>query len=466
MGVCFDRLLVLESVAMYAPPELIPSSPVVSVGDLVRRARELLEHNLPLLWVSGEISNFTRATSGHWYFSLKDNSAQVRCVLFRNKSQYLDWVPENGMQVEVRALATLYEARGEFQLNIETMRRAGLGALYAAFEKLKIKLGQEGLFDSKRKRPLPAYSRQIGIITSPAAAALKDVLNTLNRRMPAIPVVLYPAPVQGEGAAEKIATAIQIAGNRAECDVLILCRGGGSIEDLWPFNEEVVARAIHASPIPVISGIGHETDFTIADFVSDQRAPTPTAAAELITPDRENLLHQLAVLAKRLHGNTQRRLEDRVQHVDYLSRRLIHPGEKLLQQWRQLSHLRGRLQQTCNRALDDRNWQVQFLVRQLTGSRPDFARREEKLLELARRMQLASDHRLAKHATQLENLALNLEHLNPLTILARGFSIVENESGELLRDSAQATPGTGLKITLARGWLKAEVTKNEAGESP
>ncbi|MDP2783649.1 MAG: exodeoxyribonuclease VII large subunit, partial [Sulfurimicrobium sp.] len=234
--------------------------PVLTVSELNRHAKAVLEQTFPLLWVGGEISNFTRATSGHWYFTLKDGQAQVRCAMFRHKSQYMEFRPENGMHVEVRALVTLYEARGEYQLSVESMRRAGLGALFAAFEKLKAKLAGEGLFDERHKQSLPAFPRRIGIVTSPAAAALRDVLTTLRRRMPNIPVVLYPAPVQGEGAGQKIAQAIQQADRRNECDVLILCRGGGSIEDLWAFNEEVVARAIAACKTPIVSGIGHETD--------------------------------------------------------------------------------------------------------------------------------------------------------------------------------------------------------------
>ncbi|MDO8311439.1 MAG: exodeoxyribonuclease VII large subunit, partial [Sideroxyarcus sp.] len=267
---------------------------VLSVRELNLAAKQLIEGGLPLLWVRGEISNFVNAASGHWYFSLKDEAAQVRCVMFRHKSQYLDFKPANGMQVEVLALASLYEARGDFQLTLDKMRPAGLGALYEAFERLKSKLEGEGLFEAWRKRDLPLLPRQIGIVTSLQAAALRDVLRTLANRMPNVPVLLYPAPVQGEGAAQKIAQAIRTASQRAECDVLIVCRGGGSIEDLWAFNEEAVARAIAASHIPVVSGVGHETDFTIADFVADMRAATPTAAAQAVVPDRQELQQRLA----------------------------------------------------------------------------------------------------------------------------------------------------------------------------
>ena len=294
---------------MFFNSNALEKNRVFSVRELNFAAKQLLENGLPLLWVRGEVSNFVCAASGHWYFSLKDEQAQVRCVMFRHKSQYLDWQPKNGMQVEVLALATLYEARGDFQLTLEQMRPAGLGALYEAFERLKKKLEGEGLFDAARKRVLPSMPAQIGIVTSPQAAALRDVLTTLARRMSGIPVVLYPTPVQGEGAAQKIAQAIRLANERAECDVLIVCRGGGSIEDLWAFNEEVVARAIAASTIPVVSGVGHETDFTIADFVADERAPTPTAAAQRVAPDRDALLRSLRDMAQHLQRAQRNRLQ-------------------------------------------------------------------------------------------------------------------------------------------------------------
>ncbi len=315
------------------------SSRVIGVAELNRLAKELIERQLPLMWVAGEISNFMRAASGHCYFSLKDAQAQVRCVMFRHKAQLHDWKPENGMQIEVRATPSFYEARGEFQLNVEAMRRAGLGALYAAFEQLKARLSAEGLFAEERKQVLPRFPRAIGIVTSPHAAALRDVLTTLKRRMPAIPVIIYPTPVQGEGAAAKIAAALATADARAECDVLILCRGGGSIEDLWAFNEEVVARAIDACNLPVICGVGHETDFTIADFVADVRAPTPTAAAQLACPNCVDLRERAVQLYHRFKRVMERALERRMQHVDGLARRLVHPGERIASQLRDIAQL-------------------------------------------------------------------------------------------------------------------------------
>ena len=318
-------------------------SEVLSVSALTRSVRDLLEHRYPLLWVGGEISNITAARSGHLYFSLKDDLAQVRCVMFRSRNQALGWSPREGMKVEVQALLTMYEARGEFQLNVESMRRAGVGLLFEAFLKLRDRLDKEGLFDAGAKRELPALPRAVGVVTSLHAAALHDVLTTLARRNPALPVIVYPVPVQGEGAAERIAAAVRVAGARRDCDVLIVCRGGGTIEDLWAFNDESVARAIRACAVPVVTGIGHEIDFTIADFAADRRAATPTAAAELVSPVRKELLASLAGLAERLRACILRRLQERAQHVDYLTRRLVHPEAALRARSQLLAHLVARL---------------------------------------------------------------------------------------------------------------------------
>ena len=433
------------------------TAPVLSVSELNRLTKTVLEQNLPLMWVAGEISNFKRYESGHSYFTLKDSAAQVDCVMFRHKLQYLDWLPENGMQVEVRAAPTLYEARGKFQLGVETMRRAGLGALYEAYEKLKARLGQEGLFDEARKRPLPPFPRAVGIVTSPQAAALRDVLTTLRRRMPSLPVILYPAPVQGEGAAQKIAQAIAVAGMRGECDVLIVCRGGGSIEDLWSFNEEVVARAIAACPIPVVCGVGHETDFTIADFVADARAPTPTAAAQLASPDRAELAQQLRQWQHRLARVAQRTLEERMQRLDYLSRRLVHPGERIRNQAQHLQHLASRLGGVGRRALESLSWQVLGLAQRFGAARPDLDARARETDGLARRLQQAARERLNAAATQLTGLEAHLKHLNPQLVLERGYSITETADSRVVRDGSQLALGEELKITFARGWADAQV---------
>ena len=433
------------------------STRVIGVADLNRLAKELIEHNLPLMWVAGEISNFMRAASGHCYFSLKDAQAQVRCVMFRHKAQLHDWKPENGMQVEVRATPSFYEARGEFQLNVETMRRAGLGALYAAFEKLKARLQTEGLFDTAFKRELPRFPRAIGVVTSPQAAALRDVLTTLRRRMPSIPVVIYPTPVQGEGAGARIAAAIAAADARAECDVLIVCRGGGSIEDLWAFNEEVVARAIHACVLPVVSGVGHETDFTIADFVADARAPTPTAAAELASPDRDELRQDAGHLYQRLKRVMERALERRMQQADSLARRLQHPGEHIANQMRELDHLAGKMRSAWAHMAADRQWQWRDLTQRVRAQRPDFTALATRQHVLAQRLAGAAGHRVDTWAAGLKSVAAQLEQLNPHAVFERGYSMVETADGKIVRAGNELQTGEEVRLTFARGWARAQV---------
>ena len=430
---------------------------VISVAELNRLAKELIEGNLPLMWVAGEISNYMRAASGHSYFSLKDGQAQVRCVMFRHKGQLHDWKPENGMQVEVRATPSFYEARGEFQLNIEVMRRSGLGALYEAFEKLKAKLQAEGLFDPASKQQIPDFPRAIGVVTSLQAAALRDVLTTLKRRMAAIPVIIYPTPVQGEGAGRQIAAAIAAADAHAACDVLILCRGGGSIEDLWAFNEEVVARAIHACRLPVVSGVGHETDFTIADFVADARAPTPTAAAQMASPDRDDLRQQLGHLSQRLVRVTERALERRMQQLDVLARRLTHPGERIADQLRHLGHLASRLRAAWAHGTQSSAWQLRELYQQVLTLRPDFAALAVEQRTLAQRLNSATVQRFATLRAEVKSLSAQIAQLNPQAVLERGYSMVETASGKIVHDSAQVRQDEEVRLTFAQGWAKAQV---------
>jgi exodeoxyribonuclease VII large subunit len=394
-------------------------SPVVTVSQLLRSARDTLEQRFPLQWIAGEISNFRPAASGHLYFVLKDEQAQVDCVMFRGRAAYLDWQPRDGMRVEARALVTLYEPRGRFQLNVEAMRRAGLGQLYEKFLRLKERLAAEGLFDAAAKRALPAHPRQIGVITSLAAAALRDVLTTLRRRNPAIPVVVYPAPVQGEGAAERLARALGTASRRAECDVLLLVRGGGSIEDLWQFNEELLARAIRDCVIPVVAGIGHETDFTIADFAADERAPTPTAAAELVSPPAEALRAQVVQAGLRLARETARRIEYAMQAVDALARRLVHPAERLRNSRQHLQHL-------------------------------------------AARLSAAMKHQFAQVTARLETCQAVLAGLDHQTVLARGYSLTLNVNNEIVRDAAQVAEGERIVTALARGRLESQVLRKRS----
>ena len=389
---------------------------IMSVSELNRLAKEVLEQSFPLFWVSGEISNLTRAASGHWYFSLKDAGAQVSCVMFRGRNSYLDWVPKEGDKVEARALVTLYEARGSFQLTIEFLQRAGAGALFEAFEKLKAKLQQEGLFDPAFKQAIPAHPRQIGIVTSPDAAALHDVLTTLKRRMPSIPVIIYPTPVQGKGAATQIANAINSAHERNECDVLIVCRGGGSMEDLWQFNEEVVARAIANCRIPTISGVGHETDFTISDFVADARAATPTGAAELVSPSREALLSKLKQLGFQLFKNSQDIFNQRAQMLDYLARRLVSPTEKIAQQ-------------------------------------------QQQITQLGYRLDLSIKQQLQRQKNNLRQIEQNLHHLNPQAVLTRGYAFAQSKDGQIINDSAQIKLGDTINLTFGVGEAEAIVSK-------
>jgi exodeoxyribonuclease VII large subunit len=430
---------------------------VFSVRELNLAAKQLIEGGLPLLWVRGEISNFVSAASGHWYFSLKDEMAQVRCVMFRHKSQYLDFKPANGMQVEVLALATLYEARGDFQLTLEKMRPAGLGALFEAFERLKAKLESEGLFDADRKRDLPLLPRQIGIVTSPQAAALRDVLRTLANRMPNVPVVLYPTPVQGEGAGQKIAQAIKTASQRAECDVLIVCRGGGSIEDLWAFNEEVVARAIAASHIPVVSGVGHETDSTIADFVADLRAATPTAAAQAVVPERQELRQRLRLGGQQLQRALSRRFEQGMQQLDFMQRRLVHPAQRILQQTERLGAVQLRMRLAHTYTVQHRQGHWSSLWQRLRGQRPDVARLLEQQTNHTRRLGSAMRSTIDRHDARLIALQQHLQLLDPQQVLARGYSMVRDARGGIVVNSDRIASGDTLEITFAQGGAKVVV---------
>ncbi len=433
------------------------STRVIGVAELNRIAKDLIERNMPLMWVAGEISNFTRAVSGHCYFSLKDAQAQVRCVMFRHKAQLHDWMPQNGMQIEIRAVPSFYEARGEFQLNVETMRRAGLGALYAAYEQLKAKLLAEGLFADEAKQALPRFPHSIGIITSTQAAALRDVLTTLKRRMPSIPIIIYPTPVQGAGAGAKIAAALATADARAECDVLILCRGGGSIEDLWSFNEEIVARAIHACRLPVICGVGHETDFTIADFVADARAPTPTAAAQMVCPNCVDLRQEAAHLSKRLMRVMERALERRMQHVDGIARRLLHPGEHIANQLRDLLRLANRLHGAWAHGAADRQWHLRDLLQRLLAQRTDVNALAVRQQVLSQRLTGVARHRLDALSARVKSMGAHLAHLNPHAVFERGYSMVEAADGQIVRASSELKTDEEVRLTFARGWARAQV---------
>lgn len=444
-------------------PDDAPAQPVLTVSELNRMVRRALESHLPLLRVEGEVSNFTRAASGHWYFSLKDAQAQVRCVMFRGRNQFADFTPANGDHVEIRALPSFYEARGEFQLGAESMRRAGAGRLYEAFLERKAKLAVEGLFDPARKRVPPRFPRVIGVVTSPGAAALRDVLTALARRMPGIRVILYPTQVQGAGAGAQIATAIRAAGLRAECEVLLVCRGGGSIEDLWAFNDEAVVRAIAASPMPVVSGVGHETDFTLADFAADLRAPTPTAAAELASPLRDELRTGLTLLERQLHRTFARKQYDATQRLDDLARRLLHPAEHLRRQRAQLDLLHTRLRQRIRQGHLYAHSRLDWLEHRHSGSAQLLRRKRQALDELGARLQRGRTVEWARHAFTLDRLAASLGHLDPAQVLARGYSLVRLAGGGVVQDAGCLSAGANLEIRFHRGGARATVvsTTNE-----
>jgi len=400
---------------LFSPPSP-PASPVVTVSELLRSVRDSLERRFPLAWVSGEISNLSRAPSGHLYFTLKDGQAQVDCVMFRSRASLMQAELRDSARVEARARVTLYEPRGRFQLSGEAVRQAGMGPLYERFLRVKEKLEREGLFAAELKRALPEFPRCIGVVTSLAAAALRDVLTTLARRNPSLAVAVYPVPVQGQGAARQIATMLGRASERGDCEVLLLVRGGGSIEDLWPFNEEVVARAIRQSSIPVVVGVGHETDFTIADFAADARAPTPTAAAEMASPSRAELIGRLAACAQSIAREMRRRLEYAAQGLDGWARRLVHPAARL-------------------------------------------AAHRDVVLQLNARLAFALAHCVHRASARLERLSAALGSLDPAAVLSRGYSITYGAAGAVLRDAANVKEGEQLRTRLARGEIASQVRK-------
>ncbi|MDD3448011.1 MAG: exodeoxyribonuclease VII large subunit [Gammaproteobacteria bacterium] len=439
-----------------SPPERI----VYSVSRLLQAVRQRLETGFPLLWLEGEISNFARPASGHFYFTLKDEAAQVRCAMFRNRNQLLRFQPRNGLHILVRARVSLYEARGEFQLIIEHLEEAGTGALRQAFEALKARLAGEGLFDAAHRRPLPALPRRLGVITSPTGAAVRDILSVLARRFPALPVLIYPVPVQGEAAAAAIVETLRLAGERQECDVLILARGGGSLEDLQPFNEERVARAIRACPIPVVSGVGHEVDVTIADFAADRRAPTPSAAAELVAPDRAEWLTRLAATERRLGRLAHAVLTRRRERVEWLRLRLQHPGQRLIALAQRLDELEQRMGRAQGHILQRRAARLAELSAHLRRHAP--LHRLHQLRQqhggLALRLEHALANGLARRREQLAGLARGLHAVSPLATLERGYAIATHAgTGAVLRDARQAPPGTIVETRLAHGRLRSRV---------
>ncbi|MGC3980637.1 MAG: exodeoxyribonuclease VII large subunit [Steroidobacteraceae bacterium] len=436
---------------------------IYTPGRLNREARMLLERGFGSLWLEGELSNLSRPSSGHWYFSLKDDSAQLRSAMFRQRNMLVNFAPKDGMHVLVRGRVSLYEPRGDYQFIVDVMEEAGEGALRRQFEQLKAKLAAAGLFAAEHKKPLPALPKRIGVITSPTGAAIRDILHILKRRFPSIPVLIYPVPVQGAGAAEQIAAAIRLADQRQDCDVLIVARGGGSLEDLWSFNEEVVARAIFDCRIPLITGVGHEVDFTIADFVADVRAPTPSGAAELVVPDCQTWLQSLSVLQRRLLNGLRRHLQQHLQTFTWLQRRLqqLHPGVQLRQRAQRLDELEQRLLRALQFDIEQRRrllgtqasrLQAQSPVLRLANARAQLQQLQVALQTLMREQQEALRNRLLM-ATR------SLETLSPLATLTRGYAIVSDAQGHAVLDVSQLQVGDEIIARVSKGRVAATVSE-------
>lgn len=445
----------------------IQSRDIYTITRLNREVRSILETGFPLLWLEGELSNLACPASGHWYLTLKDSHAQVRCAMFRTRNRLLKFVPRNGMQVIVRAKIGLYEPRGEFQIIIEHMEEAGEGALRQQFEQLKNKLNQEGLFSSKTKKKLPAIPKRIGVITSPSGAAIHDVLTTIKRRFASLKVIIYPVSVQGKPAAEEIAKTIKLANKRNECDVLLLTRGGGSLEDLWSFNEEVVARAIYDSNIPLISAVGHDVDFTISDFVADIRAATPTAAAELVSPDVNHWLLQIGTLQKRLNRQILNTIKSKQASVQQHARNIVHPSRYIEETSQRLDEILYRLKNAIKTQLSDYQLKLSHLHARCNATDPSqsISSKKNKLLELTLRLNSAQDQQINELKQRFIRCTSTLEAVSPLATLSRGYAYVQlTESNAIVKDSMQLQNGDQVKTTLANGKFTATVT-NKIGRA-
>ncbi len=476
--------------------------PVFTVTELNRKVRQLLEGKFPLIVVQGEISNLSSPASGHLYFSLKDEQSQVRCAMFRNRAQMLAFKPKNGDKVQLHARVSLYEGRGDYQLIAETMEEQGRGALIRAFEALKHRLKEEGLFDRSAKKPLPPIPDVIGLVTSPTGAAVRDMLTVLNRRFPLAEVIIYPAVVQGVDAPDAIARAIELAHLHDKADLLIVGRGGGSLEDLWAFNDERVARAIFASLIPIVSAVGHETDITISDYVADLRAPTPSAAAELVSPDLNQWQNWLAQSENKLQQQMQRLLQDQQQRLDYLDHRYQRCYQDLLQQDRQLQQMEKRLTQAMENLLLKKQQQLDLQANQLRHPKEIIQRQQDQLVSQGKRLTLGWQHQqqqmqqaleqlehrlkqaspeklqqqsqqdlsaleqrlyksvqnqLAKQNQTLAQLSHRLETVSPLATLSRGYAIVEDDQGNIIRHHQQVEEGDTVTARLSEGQLICQV---------
>jgi len=445
-------------------PSNDPVSAAISVSQLNRRVKTLIEQGMARLWVEGEISNLSRPASGHIYLSLKDDSAQVSAAWFRQRQRAPAIGFKNGDRVLAYGRVSLYEARGNYQLIIEQLEPAGEGVLKRRFDALKLKLANEGLFDEDRKQGLPLLPNRIGVITSPSGAAIRDVLSVLQRRFPAVPVVIYPASVQGDAAPGELISALSNAVDRDECDALILCRGGGSLEDLWAFNDEQLARAIAACPLPIISAVGHEVDFTIADFVADVRAPTPSGAAEIIVPSQSDWLRQIGGFATRIARVGQRALEDKSQQLDWLTKRLAasSPAATLQRQRDSLREQSGRLSSSIRQLIFKRRYQLQGTSAELLKLSPALSvqRSIGQLNQIRQRLATAADNNVSDASHRLALLGRALHSVSPLATLDRGYAIVRREDSDaVLMDTADVKQGDDVRTRLARGEFTATVKK-------
>jgi exodeoxyribonuclease VII large subunit len=450
-----------------ATPHLQDTRPrALSVSELNHQARHLLESSFMQVWVEGELSGFSRPSSGHWYFSLKDRKCQVRCAMFRGMNQRIRTPPKEGDQVRIRGKVTLYENRGDFQIIVEHVEPAGLGALQQAFEELKRKLLAEGLFEQASKKPLPSLPRHIGVVTSPTGAAIHDILTVLARRCPAIPVTLYPTAVQGKAATADIVRAIEAAQNHGVADVLIIGRGGGSLEDLWCFNEEAVARAIAACRIPTVSAVGHEVDVTIADFVADLRAPTPSAAAEKISPDQSDWLKQLRDREFRLSNAMGLALKRLSTQLGHLSARLRDPRRELLEKAQRMDELELRLRKAIRQRLTTVGVRNDHLRQRLVMQSPhrQLSDSQDALRRVSERLVSVMQQDLKQRRDNLEHAAQTLNVVSPLATLGRGYSIVRDNNGNILRDASNVNPGDTISARVARGEMTAKVTSVKSAE--
>lgn len=437
------------------------SPSIFTVSRLNQTVRLLLEQEIGQVWISGEISNFTQPASGHWYFTLKDDTAQVRCAMFRNSNRRVTFRPQHGQQVLVRASITLYEPRGDYQIIVESMQPAGEGLLQQKYEQLKAALSAEGLFDQQYKQPLPSPAHCVGVITSKTGAALHDILHVLKRRDPSLPVIIYPTAVQGDDAPAQIVRAITLANLRQECDVLIVGRGGGSLEDLWSFNDERVARAIFASRIPVVSAVGHETDVTIADFVADLRAPTPSAAAEIVSRNQQELLRQIQNGQQRLEMAMDYFLANRTRRFTQLHHRLQqqHPQLRLARQQTVLERLRQRMNLAVDNQLKHAVQRQQRTTQRLNQQNPQprIYRAQTRIQQLEYRLADNLRTRLSATRERFGNAVTHLEAVSPLSTLARGYSVTTATDGKVLKQTKQVKAGDVLTTRLSDGWVESEV---------